>query len=553
MAITNFSVNKLRFWAVVLGIEIELTRVELNYALNSIPTAELNCAIGRDVKTLEAAAIHFVVQFLAVNVPVTVYCEAFEVADSGESGGLFPPGPFIVFDGRVVGIGYQKSRAGGATLRLFCRHFLMDLEYALNSNLETHPRNIGDGAMNAGIEVVPGNPNFVVQSTASGLFTADNIEEDYWGSALQPWLAAVMDLEQVFQGDVVGEGQGQDDALDALDRIEPGSEGYEFSVPLQLDAFDVLEFPPAIQAIANDAARNTFESFTGTTIWEKIVQEFGSKMTYALVPMANRALIVPFIPGLRNTWLTINPDEYDAISLETDLPRALRGVAIYTGMNSQCGAFGFMQGQAGAMRTIGGLYENKDIDPGMYIFRNGPMWLTNSVSAAFWARNAMPVNRVIGNAINPGIGNGPRDGINPVDVRFAAESMWDAYAHAIYLYEALKMRRGTLGGRMRFDIAPGSTIAVVTSEEKFVAQQSPVADDLLYGLVTRVTVLYDSDAVHGQTNIEFGWLRNFTENESDLAVDFHPLYATTFSGAPLCEEQPIGSGVVVEADDDLEA
>lgn len=546
MAITDFSVNKLRFWAVVLDMEIELTKVELRYELNSIPEADLNCVIGRDVKTLEAATIHFLVQFMDVNVPITVFCEASEEANSGVSGGDFPAGPFIVFDGRVVGIGYQKSRSGGACLRLFCKHFLMDLEYAMTSSVETHPRNPGDGALNAGIKILPNSPpDFVIQSTARALFTDENIGKDYWGKALQPWLEDVLDLDPVFEGDSIGVGQGQIDALIAMGRIEPFSgpdeDEYEFGVPLALNNFDVLNFDSAIQAIANDAAKNTFQSFTSTTIWEKIVQEFCSKMTFALVPMATRALVVPFIPGLRAVWLTIDPDEYESISLETQLPRALRGVVVYTGMNSMTGALGFMQGQAGAMRTVGGVFENDDVDPGMYIFRNGPLWLTNSVSPAWWARQAMGLGRVKGNMNNPGEGDGPRDGVNPRDVRFAADTddMWDAYAHAVYLYEALKTRRGTLGGRMRFDIAPGSTIAIVTTEEKFVAQQVPISDDLLFGLVTRVTIIYDADAVHGQTNIEFGWLRNFTENDTPLATNNHPLYKTIFDGAPLCEEQPV--------------
>ena len=543
MAITDFSVNKLRFWAVVLGQEIELTRVELNYALNSIPTATLNCAIGRDVRTLEVAAIHFIVQDLDVNEPITVFCEATEEANSGVPGSIWPIGPFVVFDGRVVGIGYQKSRSGGATLRLYCRHFLMDLEYATTTALTTHPRNVVDGALNAGVKVVKTQtPDFVVQSSARGLFTTNKMQSDYWGDALQPWLTTVLQLPPVFAGNSIGIGQGQADALDAMDRIEPfggvDGEDYEFGVPLPLDNFDVLNFDTAIQAIANDAATTTFQSFSSTTIWEKIVQGFGPKMLFALVPMAQRALIVPFVPGLREPWLVIDPAEYESISLETELPRALRGVVVYTSINSMTGALGFQQGQAGAMGTIGGLYENKDIDPGMYIFRNGPLWLTNSASPSWWARNAMGVNGVKGNAMNPGVGGGPMGGVNPKDVLGKAKSMWDAYAHAIYLYEALKLRRGTLGGRMRFDISPGSTVAVVTTEEKFVAEQVPMADDVLYGLVTRVTILYDADAVQGQTNIEVGWLRNFTENETDLGTDFHPLYSDQFIGAPLCEEQP---------------
>jgi hypothetical protein len=543
MAITNFSVNKLRFWAVVLGVEIELTRVELDYALSSIPEATLSCAIGREVTTLAAANIHFIVAELAVNVPIIVYCEAFEAANSGFSGGEFPIGPFVVFDGRVVGIGYNKSRSGGASLTLHCRNFLMDLEYALTNLKTTHPRNPNDGKMNCGIKVGSNKPNFVIQSTARKLFTKKNIEDDLWALSIKPWLKQVLKLPAVFEGDDISQGQGQGDAAEALSYIEPfggdlGNE-YAFGVPLEMDDFDVLNNDSAIQAIAGEAAKSTFQSFTSTTIYEKIVKDFGSKFRYALVPMASRALVVPFIPGLTDLWTTIAPDEYETIELQTELPRALRGVIVSTNMNSMCGARGFMKGQAGATRTTGGQFENEMIKSGMFLFCEGPLWMSNAVSPPWWARNALGVGRVKANAVAPGEGDGPRDGVNPKAVRFQAENLWDSFAHATYLYEALRMRKGSLAGRMRFDIAPGSSIGIITTEEKFVSGQVAFSDDILYGMVTQVKILYDSDAARGQTNIEFGWLRNFFENATPMSTDFHPLYSTTFDGAPLCEEQPI--------------
>src|SRR4029077_7046681 len=118
-------------------------------------------------------------------------------------------------------------------------------------------------------------------------------------------------------------------------------------------------------------------SFYGTTLWEKIVADLGSRYLFALVPMANRALIVPFVPGLRDTWLTIDPDEYEAINLSGDLPRGLKGIAVYTGIGSMTGAFGFNVGQAGAITSLGGIYENPDLDSGMFFFRDGPQWIAN--------------------------------------------------------------------------------------------------------------------------------------------------------------------------------
>lgn len=547
MSVVDWSVNKLQFWAVLdtpTGeVLIELQHVQLDYALNTIPSAVLYCAIGRDVRSLIVANIHFLVDDLKINLPITVYAEADEIENSGVSGGFFPAGPFIVFDGRVVGTQYTKSMTGVASLQLVCRNFLMDLEYSLTNTKTTHAKNIGHGGLNAGIKVNQDTPDFTIQTTAKKFFVNKNLTQDFWGSALQPWLSNIIDLPAVFEGEDISEGQGATDALDALDRIEPGDlvgGEYSFSEEMPLHAFPIVALKPAIQAIATDVSHNTFRSFTGTTIWEKLTQEFASKYHFAVVPMANRALVVPFVPGLRDIWVTIDPSEYETVWLKSDIPRALRGVVVYTGMNSLTGGQGFQQGQAGAIRTVGGKYENDNIDPGMFIFREGPVWLSNPVSASFWGKLAAGVNQVIGNVINPGAGQGPQDGIQPKDVRIAAEPMWDAFAHSLYLREALQYRLGSISGRMRFDIAPGSSIELITTEEKFVAEATGIKDQSLFGMVTRVTIVASSEAVDCRTNIEFAYMRNPIENDTDFGTDSHPLYDSTFSGAPLCEEQPVG-------------
>jgi hypothetical protein len=533
MALTNYSVNKLHWWAIVDDTTtVEITRVETHFALNSIPTCVLHCAIGRDVRTLQAAAIHFIINDQKINLPITVMCQAAEVNNSGTSGGIWPLGPFTAFDGRIVGTSFQKTRTGGASLMLYCRHWLMDLEYAVTNTRYTHPLNTIAFNMQAALQVIPGNPNFAVGTLATTFFSKPTITSDFWGDGLKPWLKKIINLPVVFANEEVS-GPARGRALAALSRIEPD---YQFGIPIPMVDFAVLSNVTATDAIAYDVANETFKSFYGQTIWEKLVGDFASRYMFALVPMAERALIVPFIPGLKDTWVTVDPSEYETISLNGDLPYGLSTVVIYTGLGSLTGAVGFQMGQGGANNTVGGLFKNKNMPEGMFIFRDGPEWLTNAVSQFAWAAGAAPVANVVGNMGFPGAGAGPAFE-QPMGIRLAAKPMWDAYAKSVYLYEVLKNRRGAVSGKVRFDIAPGSSIEVICAEEKFISAQSGVGDQSLFAMVTKVSTVYDSEACNGQTTIEFGFFHDEVEHEDpNLTTDNHPIWDSVWPGGPEVED-----------------
>jgi len=533
MALTDFSVNKIRLWAVVGGIEIEITRAELRYYLNSISECVLHCAIGREVKTksLAPAPIHSIHDQLKVNTPILVFCEAFEAANSGVSGGTWPGGPFIVFDGVIVGVGYRKSRSGSANLTLSCKHFLVDLEFSWSPNRVSHPLNMGNFHNQAGLVMRPdGGIHFLISTLARQFFTRANVEADYWARALQPWLVEICNKRQIYENEAIDGGNSA--AIATLHRFEPFIDGYRFGVPMTMDNFDILGTRPGNDAIVTDASNEGLRSFIGSTIWEKLVSDFGSRYLFTVVPMATRAIIAPVIPGLRQLWVTIDPVEYDSIALTNFLPRPLRGVVLETGPNSLTGAFGLMRGRGQDIRTIGGRFENANMDEGMIFFREAPQWIANGVSQMAWARNAaMPPH---GNAFAGGAG-AAAPFPDPLALRNMAKVLWDEFAKAVYLYEVFKTRRGTVTGRIRFDIAPGSSIGLITTEEKFVGAGG--GEQILYGIVTGVTVMIDSEAVQGYTSFEISYLRDEIENaDPNLSTDVHPIWSTPFAGAPLVQE-----------------
>jgi hypothetical protein len=251
--------------------------------------------------------------------------------------------------------------------------------------------------------------------------------------------------------------------------------------------------------------------------------------------MATTALIVPAIPGLRTNWVTIDPTEYDSVALSNLLPRPLRGVVLEVGANSMTGAFGLMRNRGDDIKSIGGVFENPNMQEGMIYFREAPQWVANGVSQMAWAQDA--AMRPHGNAFAGPAGNKPNFP-DAGQLHQQAKTLWDEYAKAIYLWEVFKTRRGSVTGRVRFDIAPGSSVSLVTTEEKFIQQSGiNVGEQTLFGIVTNVTVMIDSEAVSGYTSFEISYIRDQNENsDSNLSVDKHPLWSHTWPGAPLVKE-----------------
>jgi len=212
-------------------------------------------------------------------------------------------------------------------------------------------------------------------------------------------------------------------------------------------------------------------------------------------------------------------------------------MVLWTWPNSLTGAFGLQRGQGQAIQRVGGFFENENMAEGRIHFRDAPEWLANAVSQAAWAPNAAAPVGQKGNAFRGPLGNAPVIA-QPQVLRQQAKTLWDEYAKALYITAVFQGRQGSLTGKVRFDIAPGSTIAVVINEEKFVAAAGVVfGEQTLYGVVTGVTTILNSDAAQGYTAIELSHIRNELEQaDENLTVEKHPLWTEPFLGAPLVED-----------------
>jgi hypothetical protein len=557
--LTNFQSYKIQAYATIHfkngPVDVDLTSASLTYALNSIPQATLQLALGRNALTGLAATIHHFVDDMSVTLPIEVFLRVLRGPNS--FGFVFENWPatfFRVFNGLVTSTGYTRTR-DQVNLVINCVNWLADLNFSSCLTRQAHtltPEMLSGPAafqLGQGIE-----PAFLATTQATAFFTPANVQADMWGRSLGPWLLRICEQDVLAEPNDPKGGPGSNiEAKNALSRFEPfaypnavlavGPGGqpilgqYRFSKPLKLPLVGLPGVESVALAMAEDVTAETFESMAATTMWDKLVGGFAANYRFAIVPLVDTALVVPLTAGMRTPWAVIYGQEYGAISYQDQKPRPAKGAKLFTGIGSLTGAIGNVLGAAGLQPTFGGQYLNPQIKNGMTIFANAPRWSANVVAPPHFGGQAAQPQGVRGNAFFPGQGVAPAN-VDPQLIRAGAKNIWDVYARHVYITEALRGRQGSLQGKLRFDIAPGSTVEVRAVQDKFVlAQTGNLAGSVLYGEVQAITHTIDAEAQQASTALQLANVRNFSENQVDAtSIHKHPLYSDFWNGAPLIED-----------------
>jgi len=193
---------------------------------------------------------------------------------------------------------------------------------------------------------------------------------------------------------------------------------------------------------------------------------------------------------------------------------------------------------AQSKQCVGGSYTASldGVVDGMWLFVPAPDWLSAWDSLDDNAVNGNgSVNNLLTQVVNTAVGS------DNSAVQEQAETTvvdWNdvsnKYAQMIYAANALQGREGTLTGKLRFDIAPGSTVVIRADA----ATKSAGIDDLatdIYGFVNRVTVTINAQDASATTSFNLANLRTAEENDlSRFSMDSHPFYGVKyFNYAPL--------------------
>jgi hypothetical protein len=280
-------------------------------------------------------------------------------------------------------------------------------------------------------------------------------------------------------------------------------------VPLKLDV-NASGFDQVSAGISNSLSVLTFKSFASNTVWNKLITEFCPAYMMAIVPLVEIAYPIPYAPGLRQCYTTILTTEYAAIDISSQMERLLRAICI-VGARGTNTSFEKNYGDKPGL-ALGGFYSPSDIDEGLVMFKKVPQWLNEIVVASVYAPGTVQRNKVVANAIDPGIGAAPTEP-NPFTLRPVQVDLMNKYAESFYVYEMLRGRTGALSGKFRLDIAPGSVVKVQGPKEKFV-QDDALGNDF-YATVIGVTIAVDAQSAIAGTSFQFAHVRNKVENQRE--------------------------------------
>lgn len=563
------------------------------FELNAIPSAVVSVALGRRADDVtRASRIHYFLNCMKLQLPATVWCEACADADSeGESQDFnpWPTGQFKIFEGYVTGSGFRRSTQG-ADLSLSLTHWLADLNFSSALSRQSHPlnpaqfffpANFGANSIaNTGGGGIPLSAPFMVGiEMATPFFQVSTVMQDFWGgdpclqyhskwqaNGLKSWLLYMSQWDRINQYEIEARGGGEGpagidwgqnwEACRALSRFEPNAVGPDFNeagcgyilgVPLGFKNTTGIDTYLTI-SIADHIGHESLEAYSNVTLWDKLSGQFHADYMFSVVPLVEKALVVPFVPGLSTqspttslVHRTLQTSDYESMDTQSMLPRPLRAVGILIGSNDQGG--GSLTGDQSAQYVgFGGWFDKMtgppagDGDPayrrGLIMFKGGPRWLNTIVPYDMTTESSTGLFGTI-RAATDWLAGGPSSIQPPRQILQGAKPVWDLYARTVYIHEVLKLRQGTISGPVRFDIAPGSTLRVETAEDQFVKEivqcEGPgnpcCVTNYMWCQVLRVSTTIDSQNMRAFTTFYVAHCRSEDENNDPAtSIPYHPLW-----------------------------
>lgn len=534
---TKHALAKIKIRAEIGGTDFEVVGCHLDYALSSIPRCSLELAVGRNVRTNTPAKVHTSQDSLEHMKPMKVYADIEGKFSDSES---WPGGEKLVFEGYLTGCGYQKQR-GDAQFRVDGMGWLGDLDFSSVLTEMAHPSNPWATSTHSCRPDSGGglNEQPTLTSTLCGadFFSYGNVTGDLWGSAIHPYLTklAEVDLADIKYsgggGDCsVAGGKGNRKAAEALKRMGPGGKYYK-ALTLKATGGDP-ELGEAVAGFLNDGIADT--DYYGS-FWGIIINRLAASFMFAVVPQAEKAIVVPFLPTMSKTYRReIYVEDQEMLSLNKSFARPLKGVLIYAGTSVRTGLADQAESDAPSGVLTGGCYApGGPDDPGMILSQPAPQWLQDVIPLGL-SDPQKTANQGRKSTTTPTGGGGAKTDKTPKE---AAQEMGDLYnllAKSVYGNEILRGRVGTVVGKLRFDIAPGSMVKIHGSSEKHTG-----GDQLgmnMVGAVTHVSCSMNAETMQASTGFQFMAIRTEHENEVEkLTQSEHPLFAQSFDGAPLVE------------------
>jgi len=585
-------------WAVVGDTVVDIVKFDCEYAINTIPKATAILPVGREVSTMLPSSAHLIANQTTIQIPTQVFCSVRYAG--GDVSAILPVGDYLLFAGWTTGIGYRHTY-GGLSMALDMTHWLSALTFSSTMSSASSPNNPAHfafaGAL-AELDGTPGGYHIYANTLAHKYITPQGVEKDLWGEGIKPFLLALASSDrfnyEAFGGELKKNDSQGDDCKAALNAFTGDL--------LPMDAAGMGMMPDLLRnAIVDDlafgtltpSAKTEFMRTATVTFWDAIIT-MANEYRFAVIPFPHKALVVPYVAGLREHWseaarlelaiaeidrqievgasaadifggslgidtadlkkqrgklqdrltaaqagddFTILARDLDVYDMSTQLRAPLRAVGVYSGHASRCAFFGARQRMVPGTETCGGWYIARP--DGLVKIQPAPQYM-NLVLPAAHSKEAAAADgkKVKGTAVNPGVGDAPEE-MAPKDKIAKQKGALDAYARALYATETLRARSGFLGGPLRFDICPGSTIKVEGTAGAFLAGVDPHGEPR-FATVYRVRLEVDAQTPSAGASFDLSNVRTETENTNDdTSIDRHPLYDRVWTGDYLLSKSEV--------------
>ena len=530
--------------AEVAGVQLPLATFSMNYALNSIPTATAAVPLGRDARTGKPSAVYEVAKELKQMAPVVV--KLVGALGDWSTGGLgsakqqFPAGEHILFTGYVSGVSYRRNN-GSISLMLSFANTLIDLALSSCGSRDAVPGAphdlmlpiLHEGAggkthMDAASRYISGLPVAMTLDMSKALLDVlTKISSDNLLQASAAWCDSSPPPQ------LVANLLANTRALQALNGVLDwkGFSNLAAAKPAYIRDYPFEVDLDSKTALAKSIGGRLNASFAGTSMWHALIGSLITDIGLAVVPQTNSALLVPAFDMSREAGAVIWTSDTADINLSVRSQRPLFGVGV---MHEQhMGTLPINEKQC-----VAGTYTASldGVVDGMWLFVPAPDWLSATEILDIKAVNGNgSVNKLLTQVVNTAVGSDNR----AVDEKAEDNVVnWNdasnKYAQMIYAANALQDRGGTITGKLRFDIAPGSTVVIKADTATKTAGIDDFATDI-YGFVNRVTVTINAQEASATTSFNLTNLRTDEENKlSRFSMSSHPFYGVKyFNYAPL--------------------
>lgn len=572
------------------GTPYELVHFTASFTINQVPEAVCMLALGRDARQENVkATAHTSAASLRGIKPARVLFRA--EGDTRPGGPFWPSDSLVIFDGYFTGFSYLKAN-GKVHVVAHLIHWLTDLTFSSSLSQISHPSNPADLTMAAATEppiqgAGGGGQAITLSQHLHVSAITPLIPNDLW-EAIKTVLCAMSQAEGF--DPTCGKGVTgfspedllpNDRATRALSRIE-GPSGVASDATNALSDVDLqllksVGAPPselggdcsmeyryanalplslglreAYVGIAEAISDMPAVELWGHTLWELLVGHYAQQFGFDLCPAVDRAFVAAALGGWRaggakTYWREITPDDYDYIDQSALVSRPLRAVVVHGVNRSESGGNqggNQVSGEPGGTSCLSGIYSSPADDDagGVILYQQVPRWAANITAAEDWAGDTTGNSGQgpIRTATQPTVPQPTTAKAKPAALLAEAKTVLDKYAQMIFMQNVLRGRTGTVGGRLRFDIAPGSHVKIKADPELFIGAEDALASDL-YARVVRVTVEIDAEGRRAGTSLLLDHVRNEAENNDDrTSLTDHPIYGhAIMSGAPLLPEMDL--------------